>query len=145
MLRVNMLDPRYVLPMTAYVDASVLYRMNERLDAEAAADRLATEERREEHRLRVSRERNTLVGKVYFAEAMGTDRIKIGWTRDVTRRLESLRCGCPVRLVLLGTMAGTLAEEYRLHRLFRALRSDGGSEWFHATAELRAFIAEHVR
>ncbi len=65
---------------------------------------------------------------IYFAEAVGLDRVKIGTSRDVPRRLKALAtlCPCPVRL--LRTIEGWLDDERALHALFAAHRSHG--EWF---------------
>lgn len=82
------------------------------------------------------------MGRVYFIEAAGTDRIKIGWTAQaVELRLKQIRTGSPVDLVILGSFAAKQETEHRLHRQFRALRVRPGGEWFHASDELRAYIA----
>ncbi len=76
---------------------------------------------------------------LYFAQAEGIGRIKIGFTDgDVSARLADLQTGSPVPIRLLGTLAGTLEDEKDLHRRFGAARVCG--EWFEPTPELLALI-----
>jgi len=78
-------------------------------------------------------------GLVYFVEALGAERIKIGFTRGkVAARMDSLRNGCPFPLGVLKTVPGTTLDERRLHRKFVALREVG--EWFFAAPALRKYI-----
>jgi len=82
--------------------------------------------------------KNCRDGIVYFIEAVGAERIKIGHSKDPKQRLQELRKNAPFELRLLGMMNGGEAAERRLHHLFAAARRQG--EWFEATSELRAFI-----
>lgn len=76
---------------------------------------------------------------VYFAEAVGLDRIKIGHTTDLTNRLANLRTACPVPLHLLFAFEAPLAAERDLHAMFARYRI--ANEWFHASVCLREAIA----
>lgn len=78
-------------------------------------------------------------GLVYFVCAEGGDRIKIGKTRDLTRRLLSLRAHSPTPLVVLATEPGGLQREAELHAKFAPMRLHG--EWFRAEPELLDYIA----
>lgn len=78
---------------------------------------------------------------IYFIEAIGLNRIKIGVSEDPKKRLKHLATGSPVSLILKGVIAGGHSSERELHRKFDHLRLDG--EWFHATKELLKFIDEH--
>lgn len=84
-------------------------------------------------------------GFIYFLEAVGADRIKIGHSLDVAKRRLELRTGCPFDLLLLATVDGGVTDETKMHKRFasaRVMRADGGrSEWFRATPDLREFIA----
>ncbi len=79
-------------------------------------------------------------GIVYFIEAVGADRIKIGWTAtDPLRRMTELQNAAPFPLKLLATVIGTRRNEREFHAHFakaRAIR-----EWFDATPELRRCVA----
>lgn len=76
-------------------------------------------------------------GHIYFAEAVGTGRIKIGWTKkDPEVRLYGMRTDCPFAVRLLGTIRGTLQDERALHEQFAATRVDPSKEWFFASEEL---------
>lgn len=65
---------------------------------------------------------------VYFVEAVGIDRIKIGWTTNLEARLTDLQCGCPVPLEHCFSIPGGSDEEHELHHRFRHARTSG--EWF---------------
>ncbi len=76
-------------------------------------------------------------GFVYIIEALGSDRFKIGWTRNVPKRLEQLKTGCPFPIALRWCMEGVFADEARLHSFFQAERLHG--EWFGGSA-LKMFL-----
>jgi hypothetical protein len=87
---------------------------------------------------------------VYFIQA-GGDRgpVKIGYSRDVRKRLETLSTGSPQVLALLGAIAcgpgacfDAPTAERMLHHRFSALRIDG-SEWFRWSQELVDALALH--
>lgn len=80
---------------------------------------------------------------VYFVEAVGTSRIKIGVARRLRDRIQGLQTASPVPLRLLGFVDGDDEEERRLHRAFGAYRTIG--EWFEAAAEIVEYIAKHGR
>lgn len=77
--------------------------------------------------------------KVYFIEAEGTGRIKIGVSKDPLSRLRTLQTGSPSPLRLIATAFGGYAKEAELHQRFEDARIDG--EWFYATAPLLNHIA----
>lgn len=77
-------------------------------------------------------------GFVYFLEAVGLQRIKIGYSKDPEARLKSLQTGSPVPLVEIGRIPGDQQSETDLHQQFDHLRLDG--EWFHAVKQLRDYI-----
>jgi hypothetical protein len=76
---------------------------------------------------------------VYFAEAVGQERIKIGRADNPEARVTQLQTGSAVELRLLGVVAGPSSLEAELHAAFANDRIQG--EWFHATAELREYIS----
>jgi hypothetical protein len=80
------------------------------------------------------------VYEVYFVEAVGTGRVKIGIAEHFERRLASLRCGSPVDLNVLLVIPGRARHEHALHRAFASERSHG--EWFALSERLRALISE---
>lgn len=77
---------------------------------------------------------------VYFIEAVGIDRIKIGVSRDPEARVQQLSTGSPFPLNLLGKLRGGPELERQLQHQFAALHITG--EWFHASQELRAFLRQ---
>jgi hypothetical protein len=86
-----------------------------------------------------SRECGRAAGRVYFVEAEGSERIKIGWTStDPFDRLNSLSTGSPFPLRMLVHLSGTQKTEGWLHAACVEARAH--NEWFHATPELRELI-----
>ena len=82
--------------------------------------------------------RSPLVGGVYFVRC--GELIKIGTSTDVHQRVASIRTMTPLPVELVAIAAGSRAEESVLHARFAHLRQHG--EWFTATPELLAYIAE---
>jgi hypothetical protein len=68
---------------------------------------------------------------VYFVEAVGANRIKIGHAEDPTSRLSQLQTGCPYPLRLLFSIPGGRVVEANYHAKYAHLRIDGLQEWFH--------------
>ena len=68
------------------------------------------------------------MGFVYFAQLLGGP-VKIGWARNVDRRLKQLQRGLPYDLYLLCSVPGDLGDELRYHRVFADTLIRG--EWFH--------------
>jgi hypothetical protein len=75
-------------------------------------------------------------GWVYFIQ--GGDRVKVGWSRDVPRRLAQLQTASSEALKLLGTLPGTRERERAIHRMLAAIHVRG--EWFHAEPGLLAMV-----
>lgn len=84
-------------------------------------------------------------GWVYFAQAEGSDRVKIGWALDPKLRLVTLQTGCPAPLKLLAITPGDRCIEAEYHREFAHLRIVG--EWFRLGDELQDCIddLENIR
>jgi T5orf172 domain. len=82
---------------------------------------------------------------VYFIQA--GERIKIGISSRITKRLTALRTSSPVRLLVLGVIyapcrASSRAIERELHKGFSWLSARG--EWFADSPHLRNFIATYA-
>lgn len=79
---------------------------------------------------------------VYFIRRSGDGAIKIGYSRDVSRRIGQLQTGCPERLTLAGLMVGgTKADEWNLQKRFARIALHG--EWFKPEPELLECVAQH--
>lgn len=86
-----------------------------------------------------------LHGLVYFIEAVGCGRIKIGFTKgDPEERLRSLQTGSPFPLRVVATMRGSAEEEAKLHHRFGDLRVAPNVEWFKPGPPLLDFISTLV-
>lgn len=79
---------------------------------------------------------------IYFIEAIGHDRIKIGKADNPEVRLKQLQTGSHAELRLIGTIAAEAAREQEMHQAFATDRIRG--EWFAATPELREYIRNSV-
>jgi hypothetical protein len=81
-------------------------------------------------------------GEVYFIEAVGADRVKIGVSSDVGKRFAQLAASFPGPLTLLGKAAGGRLRESLLHR--RLVNFHIGGEWFHLTPGVRGLIQSAI-
>lgn len=72
-------------------------------------------------------------GDVYFIQA-GTA-IKIGYSTDISRRIDSIQTSLPVDLKLLMTLPGGAEREARMHQIFKPHRLRG--EWYRAEPVLK--------
>lgn len=77
--------------------------------------------------------------RVYFLEAVGLNRIKIGLcTGDPEVRTSQLRLLSPVELRVVGTIPGDVKTEHALHERFQMSRIHG--EWFEFDDDIREYI-----
>ncbi len=80
------------------------------------------------------------LGSVYFIRAVTTHRVKIGFTElDPVSRLATLQIGSPEKLELIGSLAGSMADERAIHKQFANQRQSG--EWFTLSPEIQQFIS----
>ena len=68
------------------------------------------------------------VGRVYLLWAAGTQRFKIGFSKDVATRSAAIEASSPCPIRVVADMPGTVADEQSLHYRFRKHRSH--REWF---------------
>ncbi len=80
-------------------------------------------------------------GYVYFVEAEGLKRIKIGrsWRSPERRRAGGMQTGCPARLVIVRSIYGHGGNEKELHSAFSQEHISG--EWFHFSKRIQRFVA----
>lgn len=81
-------------------------------------------------------------GVVYFIQAGPGGPIKIGWSQEVDRRIAELQTANARKLILLGTVPGTLETEASLHVQFSHLRLE--AEWFQDSEEIQVFLRENA-
>jgi Meiotically up-regulated gene 113 len=79
-------------------------------------------------------------GGVYVIEAVGTNRVKIGYSLNPEKRIKELSTGCPFELQLVGCVKGTIEREKQLHCRFTKYRVNG--EWFELKGKLSQWISE---
>lgn len=78
------------------------------------------------------------VGFIYFAHAVGTSFVKIGWTTLIEGRMAQIQVGCPHRVVPLGGVPARWGDEPKFFSVFAAHRVRG--EWFERTGRLDEFL-----
>jgi hypothetical protein len=77
-------------------------------------------------------------GYVYFIEAVGLSRVKIGYSEDPESRLKQLLTGSPVTLKIFAKMPGNQPMEKEIHARFLHLKVE--NEWFHFTDEIKTYV-----
>ncbi len=80
-------------------------------------------------------------GFVYFVSAGHGGPIKIGFSTNVVRRMAELQTANAHRLVLLGTVEGTMDTEAEFHVRFAHLRME--AEWFEHSFEILGVLADN--
>lgn len=79
-------------------------------------------------------------GYVYFIQQGESGPYKIGWSKDVERRLGELQVANPFPLHIRAVLEGTRMLESETHARFKSASMAG--EWFENTDEIRAFLAQ---
>lgn len=80
-------------------------------------------------------------GYVYFLR--GANEVKIGWSRNLSQRLEKLRNGNAFPVFICKVLPGTRATERRFHKRFAEYRIRG--EWFDLRGSLAKYLERHIR
>lgn len=75
---------------------------------------------------------------IYFIKIAETNHVKIGTSKNVKKRLDTIQSASPYKLILLKTIEGGHGLEAELHKKFSHLHVRG--EWFNLTEELNNFI-----
>lgn len=78
---------------------------------------------------------------VYFI--LNNDKVKIGYTKNVKRRLKQLQTANGDNLILLGYIEGDKEVEHQLHQKFDTYRIRENGEWFIASEAIINFINEN--
>jgi len=73
-------------------------------------------------------------GYVYFMRAGYFGPIKIGFTKNVKKRVRNLQTACPEKLNILCVLKTNKKTEEAYHRMYNDVNING--EWFHPTKKL---------
>lgn len=76
----------------------------------------------------MSERKNPNPGWVYLMWVVGTQRWKIGYSKDVATRWDALQSACPFPLRVVAAKRGMISDEQNLHIMFRKHRTH--REWF---------------
>lgn len=80
---------------------------------------------------------------VYFALAGNTNRVKIGCSDNVLKRIRTLQTGCPDKIRVVFTIQNVhRREEKRLHKLFKSSRIH--REWFNYQPHVAKFVRDRI-
>ena len=77
-------------------------------------------------------------GYVYWVQPVGELMVKIGWAKDIEKRIRTLQTGNHRKLVVLHSIAGSREMETRQQSRFSRYRAQG--EWFYIAGELARFL-----
>ena len=83
-------------------------------------------------------EDNKNTGYIYFIQNEDNNLIKIGYAKNVQKRIVALQTPSTSKLILLGNIPGNFDFEKRLHKRFHGAKKSG--EWFRPTFELLGYI-----
>lgn len=76
--------------------------------------------------------------QVYFVRVKGTEKVKIGYSVSINKRMSGLATGHPDELELIATVSGGNDAESRLHRRFAQYRIRG--EWYRLEGKLAEYV-----
>lgn len=79
-------------------------------------------------------------GYVYVVQSLQLGWVKIGWAKDIARRMVDVARSCGTDLTLLGCFAGTQADESATQKRFGHHRL--ALDWFEPGADLLLFAAD---
>lgn len=84
-------------------------------------------------------------GKIYFVEAVGANRIKIGFSTNLKNRMAQLRTDCGFPIKLIGFIYGTMDDETQLLFYFYGKEMLLQGEWYDARIyeEVAQLCKEH--
>lgn len=75
---------------------------------------------------------------IYFIQAVDGGPVKIGWAKNLDKRIAEIQRMSPSQLCILNTFDSSKEDERLLHKYFKCIRLYG--EWFEPTDELLAFV-----
>jgi hypothetical protein len=78
------------------------------------------------------------LGYVYFVQVGSRGDIKIGYSTNIMKRMNSLSSSMPENIKLLGYITGDLNREKELHKMFRILNVKG--EWFRCDKSIIEYL-----
>ena len=77
--------------------------------------------------------------KGYIYYILCGEMLKIGYSKDINRRMKTFKTGNPNELKLLLYHEGTTDTEWFLHKRFEQYRKQG-TEWFEFSNKIRQYI-----
>ena len=84
-----------------------------------------------------------LNGRIYFIQQGEDGPIKVGFSTNIKRRMETLQTANPYPLFLLGSIPGTEGEEKALHAMIDSFRMHG--EWFAPSSVVLELVSDQLR
>ena len=81
---------------------------------------------------------------IYIIKAEGTNNYKIGYTKDVGKRLKGLQTGCPNNLKIIDTFQGNCKREREIQEQFKQYKIRENGEWFEFTPKLAEKVLKKI-
>ena len=85
-----------------------------------------------------------MIGKgVYFAQLQNADGfIKVGFSRNIHRRIRSLEQGMPYSMKLIAFLPGDMADEQRIHKALKRadVEPELKGEWYRPEGKVAEYI-----
>lgn len=75
---------------------------------------------------------------IYFIGNLQYGFVKIGYSKNPSKRLSGIQTGCPFSLSILKTEQGNLDHEKMYHKKFKKLNTNG--EWFKIDGDLKEYL-----
>lgn len=118
-------------------DSNVVNTFNRRVKAQEKAQKKAEREAKK-RAAQEAKSKKPRKGQIYFIQQGDNGPIKIGYSTNPEKRLQTLNTASPYPLKLLHTIQGGKNLEKELHARFADTQLDG--EWFEDSEELLAYI-----
>ena len=81
---------------------------------------------------------------IYIIKAEGTNSYKIGYTKDIAKRLKSLQTGCPNNLKIIDIFHGDYRKEREIQEQFKKSRIRENGEWFEFNPKLFKKVLKQI-
>ena len=100
-------------------------------------------ERIDDYIKRIDQENVDGGAEVYIIGSLHFGFVKIGYSKDVRKRLKQIQTGCPFELDIIARFPGTVAIEKSLHDKYDEYRLRG--EWFKYEGKLKEAIENQIK
>jgi len=86
-----------------------------------------------------------LYGFIYFIQKGESGPVKIGFSKDISKRKKQLQTGSDEKLNLIFSFPGTMSEERNLHTQLEKLKIRKQGEWFEYDPDLFKMLISQLK